>query len=237
MNSLTLNTGILALLAAALLASAPTAAAQQPVKEKLERMAAQRVAKSCHGCEIAAETRWMPNILARADSSRIRELRLPASELSRGYLTGEVTWERGGETQTSSVQLHIGVTASVPVATRRIGEGETLERGDYEMRRRDITRLRQLPAVSDSLLDRQASRMIGESDVILRTDINRPASVTPGDPVSLHYRGEGMAITIATTAREAKAPGEKIRLFSRETGKTYIAILINANEAEWERTL
>lgn len=237
MKPLTIRIGIPAILAA-LFAAVPAATAQQPVKEKLERMAADRVAERCPGCQITAEARWMPDILSRADSSGLRDLRLPASGLSRGYLSGEVTWEREGENRTSSVQFHIALTADVPVAIQRIGMGETLENGQFEMRRRDITNLRELPVWEPGTLQgKQASRMISEGDVILRTDISRPASVEPGDPVSMHYRGEGMAITIATTAREAKAPGEQIRLFSRETGKTYIAILINANEAEWERTL
>lgn len=213
------------------------AGAQQGVESRLERLTADRMEKICPDCEVSVETRWISDRLAGADSSEIGSVRLPATELPRGYLTAEVAMDGSGESP-ESVQLYVEVRKKVPVALRRIGSGESIDREFVEYREMDITMLRELPAGdSGDLEGKAAARFLPEGSVLLRSDIKLPAAVEPGDPITLIYRRNGMEIQISCTARQAKAAGESIRLYSRETGENYMGTLINANEAEWERTL
>lgn len=226
-------------IAAALLLTlhALPAGAQQGVEQKLERMAAGQLARLCPDCSVTVEARWIPDRLAEADTSEIGGLRLPASELPRGYLTAEVELE-SVENSSVQLQLHVSVRRKVPVAARRISAGEKLTAEIVRQRTMDLTRLRELPAdVPGALEGREAARLIQEGSVILRSDLRRPAAVEPGDPVTMIYRSGGMEIHLSCTARQARADGQSLRLYCSETGKDYVGILINSSKARWEKTL
>lgn len=211
--------------------------AQQGVEQKLERMAAEQVAHLCPDCTVRVETRWLPDRLAGSDTSEISGLRLPASELPRGYLTAEAELE-SEENSTAQLQLHVSVRRQVAVAARRIGAGEKITAEIVRQRTMDLTRLRELPAdLPDALEGREAARLIQEGSVILRSDLRRPAAVEPGDPVTMIYRSGGMEIHLSCTARQARADGQSVRLHCSETGKDYIGTLINSSKARWEKTL
>lgn len=211
------------------------AGAQQGVEQKLERMAAEQLARLCPDCSVRVEARWIPDRLAGSDTSEIGGLRLPASELPRGYLNAEAELD---SEENTAVQLHVSVKRKVPVATRRISAGEKITPEIVRQRTMDLTGLRELPAdLQGALEGREAARLIQEGSVILRSDLRRPASVEPGDPVTLIYRSGGMEIHLSCTARQARADGQSVRLHCSETGKDYVGTLINSSKARWEKTL
>jgi flagella basal body P-ring formation protein FlgA len=82
-----------------------------------------------------------------------------------------------------------------------------------------------------------ATRLLREGQVLRQTDVRAAWTVETGTAVQMSYRRGTLTLTLTCTAREPGTPGAIIRVYSRDTGTTYRARLLDATRAEWVETL
>ncbi|MGD8427247.1 MAG: flagellar basal body P-ring formation chaperone FlgA [Balneolaceae bacterium] len=212
--------------------------AQSAAKQKIRGLAVQQVLSFCPTCDVVVESKWMPAKIAQLDSTKIRGLQFTETGLPRGYQTATVFFIRDGSQSQERIQLFIRVNLKVLVTNRRIARNQTINETDLSWQTKDITRMHTLPVVSKSeIAGKAVSRMIPEGSMILESDLQKEPIVKAGDQVRLVYSQGGIEIAIDCTARQSKAKGEDIRLYSRETGKTYIGKVLTPSKIIWEKTL
>ena len=214
------------------------AAGDSEVEKKLKSLAKEQVKAECAACKVTVECKWIAPALASRSAHSISVLQFSNVGVPAGYVTAKVGVEGKGISASPSVQFYISVQQKLPVASRSIDRGAAITKRDLQWQWKDVSRLNRQPVGEVSAFEgKTAARMISKGNLIYPTDLLSVTSIKPGDSVSMLYGKEGVQIHINCTAREAKGVGEEIRLYSKETGRRYMAKIISENKIIWVRTL
>lgn len=211
---------------------------ESEVKEKLKLLALEQVNAKCAECKINVECKWIAPTLANASPASITALKFDKAGLPAGYVTAKAVLKGEGFSTKTTVQFFISVQQKLPIASSSINRGDVILEANLAWQWKDISRMNRQPISSvDFFKGKTTARMIRKGQVFYPSDLLAVASIKPGDQVSMEYGEAGVRIQINCIAREAKGVGEKIRLYSKETGQRYIAKIISKNKVIWERTL
>jgi flagella basal body P-ring formation protein FlgA len=118
------------------------------------------------------------------------------------------------------VRGSVSMPRQVPVVTRRIVPGETIEPGDIKLVAVDS---RQVPANAvldvDELVGVEPRWPISPLVPVTRAQVKVPRAVERGAPVSAHYRRSGIELTTQLVAMEAGTVGQLIALRNPASNK------------------
>lgn len=210
----------------------------QNSSELIEKLAHTKVSSICEECEIIVTPKWIPKKIQHLDSGQITSIQFRDTGLPRGYQTSKIYYREGGETRSKDVQLFIRIEKPLPVVNRRIERNEILSGDDIVFRLKEITRLQRMPLDSiEEIVNLSAAKVIQNGDLIYESDLQKVPVIKPGDVVEMVYTEGGVEVALSCNARQAKAKGEQIRLYSDKTRKTYIGKVINSTKVLWEKTL
>ncbi len=212
--------------------------AQYSSVEKIQELAHQEISTLCEECEAAVTPKWIPNSIESLGSQQITEVEFTQVGLPKGYQTVNVFFRENDEILSRDIQLHIQIEKPLPVSTRRIERNEMISEHDLVMQMTDITRLQRMPIDSkEQILNQSAAGLIKKGDIIYETSLQKKPVVRAGDQVKMIYAEGGVEVALHCNAREDKAKGENIRLYSEKTRKTYIGKVITSEKVLWEKTL
>jgi flagella basal body P-ring formation protein FlgA len=213
--------------------------AQSAAEQKIGGLATQQVLSFCSSsCEVEVKSKWMPDKIAGLDSAQIKQLQFNEVGLPKGYQTVNVFFADDGETKSAQMQLFVELKQKLPVVNKRIERNQTITQNDLTWRILDITRMKKFPiAKVEEITGKAAGRLISKGNVILNSDLQQAPIIEVGDNIQMVYREGGIEVALDCTARQARAKGEQIRVFSRETRKTYIGKVLTPSKVIWEKTL
>lgn len=212
--------------------------AQSVAEQKIGGLATQQVLSFCSTCQVEIESKWMPDEIARLDSTQIKQLQFSEVGLPKGYQNANVFFTDDGESKSAQVQLFVDLKRKLPVVNKRIERNQTITADDLTWRILDITRMKEFPIASiQKITGNAAGRLIPKGNVILNTDLQQVPIIEVGDNIKMVYRETGIEVALDCTARQARAKGEEIRVYSRETRKTYIGKVLTPSKVKWKKTL
>lgn len=210
---------------------------QATVENQLHKLAIEQIRSQCPTCDVQLETKWIPDEL-RSSAARVTLLRFEEVGLPRGYQTASVEYIRNGKAQTRQVQLYAEVKRKVPVVNKRIERNRTITPADVTWKRKDLSRMRKLPVLSlEEVTGKASAGIMQKGDAILPSDLQQIPVIAVGDNIRMIYQKDGVKLAMNCTARQAKARGERIRVYSDETRKTYIAKVLTPSKVIWKKTL
>lgn len=217
---------------------APQDSFTQNSSAQIEKLAHKKVSSICEECEIIVEPKWIPKKIQRLESGQITNIQFRDAGLPRGYQTSRIYYREAGEMRSEDVQLFIRIEKPLPVVNRRIERNEIISADDIVFRMTEITRLQRMPLDSkEEIVNLSAANVIQKGDLIYESDLQKVPVIKPGDVVEMVYTEGGVEVSLSCNARQAKAKGEQIRLYSDKTRKTYIGKVINSTKVLWEKTL
>lgn len=180
--------------------------------------------------------RWLPGTLTQSTSDEIIDLQLK-SNIER-YTVFEVAYMHRNRRQTVEIQLSVEIERQLPVASKRIMNGEMIESGDLEMRWISVPHDRgQLVSDEETLIGKTIRRTLVQGQPIRYADISSDLLVEAGDEVQLIFENEGIQIQITVEARQSGAQDEEISFYSHETRRSYRGKISGPGVAIWTRTI
>jgi flagella basal body P-ring formation protein FlgA len=207
-------------------------------EQKLKTLAAKKVKAECQSCKVTVECKWMSPSVSKANPEIISGLYFDKPGMPAGYATAKVAFDSAPPSANATVQFYVSVRQKLPVAAANIESGVAVSAADFIWQWKDVSRLNRKPVASeDYFKDKTASRMIREGHIFYTSDLLGATSIRPGDRVTMQYGEQGVQLQIACIAREAKGVGQRVRLYSKETGRRYLAKIVSNNEIIWIRTL
>lgn len=206
--------------------------------EKIEELAHRKVSSLCEECEIAVIPKWIPKRVQHLDSHQITEIQFTQVGLAGGYQTVRVFFRENGEMISRDVQLFIRIEKPLPVTARRIDRNEVISGADLVMRKTEITHLQRMPIDSkEKIVNQSAAGLIKKGEVVYASNLQKKPIIKAGDLVEMIYIEGGVEVALNCNAREDKAKGEDLRLYSEKTRKTYIGKVLTSKQVIWEKTL
>lgn len=206
-----------------------------PVEQKLEQLATQKVKAVCPSCKVTVQCKWIPEDVKKIPAQAIEGVQFSKPGIPNGYITADVLLN--DRSSNAKVQLYVDVQQKVPVAKKIITRGSTVEKGDFVWQWKDLAHLSQQPVKSAHYFEGKTTvRLIRKGHIFFASDLAGKASISPGDHVTMLYKQNGITIRLDCIARGMQKKN-RIRLYSKETGRTYMAKIINKHKTIWERTL
>lgn len=134
-----------------------------------------------------------------------------------------------GSTETAQVRLRIRRFADVVVAADRLGRFDALVSEQFEIKRMEVTNLREQPLTStDSLGGLRAARNIRRGDVITTRSIEPIPDIEAGGNVTIVYQDGPCTITAMGRSLQRGYRGETVRVRNVSSG-TIITAQIRDN--------
>lgn len=180
----------------------------------------------------------IPNILQDVQPEQISRIGYEGRGLPKGYVSFSVYFKRNGNSLDTRVQYLIDVWKQLPVAASRIESGQEVSPDLFTWQWVNITRLTGNHITDPGEFTGKVSeRIIKSGEPVRATDLKAPPVVQPGDQVSMKFQNGALVIDLTCTVRQDAAVGEKIRVYSEQTRKTYAVEVINQEEVKWIQTL
>lgn len=138
---------------------------------------------------------------------------------------------RGGdEIESHQVRLRISCYDDVLVSVDRIGRGEVLDAGSVELRRVDITDLREKPLKSvDEFAGLRAKRNLRRGQILTTGDLEPIPDVERGSEVQITFTEGLCVVTAPGQVLEAGAKGEFIRVRNKASKKIITARVVDGS--------
>ncbi len=182
--------------------------------------------------------KWVPEQFHDLEASQIHNVIYRGAGNPISYCMYQVSYDIGGLVKTANIQAFIKVEELLPVAVHRLESGRELQKEDVAWTLTDITKMTGKPVDQQSEMEGLVlSRIVNKGSILKWTDLRRKPVMMPGDEVTLIYNFKGIKIDMHCVARQSGAIGDRVRLYSRETGKTYVGKVIGAATAIWKGTL
>ncbi|MEX2462889.1 MAG: flagellar basal body P-ring formation chaperone FlgA [Balneolaceae bacterium] len=179
---------------------------------------------------------WLPGSLTQVSPEDIISFNLK-SNIER-YTIFEVAYKHRKSTQKVEIQLSIEIEKMLPVASKRIVNGDVIEVGDIDMRWVSVPHDRgQLVSEADLLHGKTIRRTLNNGQPIRYADISTDLIIEAGDEVQLIFENHGIQIHLTVEARQSGALDEEIKFYSSETKKRYEGKIVGPGAAIWKRTL
>ncbi len=117
----------------------------------------------------------------------------------------------------------------LPVLSRRIRPGDTIDKGDIEWVQFRADRV-QRSFIEDehSLIGMSAKRSIQSGQPIRTNDIQRPLTIKKGDVVTMKLQSGLMSLTVQARALQSGARGDTIRVSNTKSNAVIDAIVISS---------
>lgn len=180
--------------------------------------------------------RWIPNNLLRTQPSAITEVR-PEGAVER-YTSFSVTVKDGNRTRTTQIQLAVDMERRLPVAGRRIMNGESLTESDLQMSWVSVPTDRgQLVSKIEELTGKTVRRNLAQGQPIRHADVGSEYIIEGGDSIRIIYEESGVRIELTGEARQSGGQDDEIRVYSNETRKRYLGRVTGPGVVTWLRTL
>ncbi len=151
-----------------------------------------------------------------------------------GIYTIRVRISRGGETvEKGQVQLRIKRFAEVLVVADKINRHEKLCDQQFELRRTDVTSLREQPIISTAEIVGQRSKRNLRMGSILTTGAIEPVpDIDVGGEVTIAFTDDWGTITVPGRAMQAGWKGDRVRVKNLATGKVVLAQVVSGESVE-----
>lgn len=214
------------------------ARAQAEVRETIRQLAQKQIRVQCPDCSSEVTISWLPQALSQVPGRAISRLRFEEVGLPAGYQVASVRYEQSGQVRARQVQLHIRLQRNIPVANKRLQRNQRIAADDITWKRKDLSRMRARPVTSpEQIVGQTVGRMIQKGGVIWPSDLKKMPIVEAGDEVKIIYHTGGVQVALDGTARQARARGESIRVYSVKTRKVYIGKVLTSEKVIWQETL
>lgn len=186
------------------------------------------------------ELKWIPHSVKDNPATKVVSVKYAGrNKIPRGYEPFEITTRdslRGSKTD--RIQVYVAVERYLPVASRRIQRGDSINEENAHLTWIDVTRpVRDLVVSMQSVKGQVAGTIINAGDPFTLNNIRTTPVVFAGETISLLYNPGGIQVQLTCVARQDGAIGDKIRLYSQETGKIYLGEVVNKSTVKWKSTL
>lgn len=182
--------------------------------------------------------KWVPEQFHEIEAGQVREVTYRGTGKPISYCLYRVSYDVNGLVKTANVQAYIKVEELLPVAVQRLLSGRALQKNDVDWRWIDITKMTGKPVEKQTEMQGLVlNRIVNKGSVLKWTDLRRKPVMRSGDEVTLIYNFKGIKIDMHCVSRQSGAIGDRVRLYSRETGKTYVGEVTGTATAIWKGTL
>ncbi|HYW34256.1 MAG TPA: flagellar basal body P-ring formation chaperone FlgA [Balneolaceae bacterium] len=214
------------------------AEAASGIRQKIKTLAAKKVKSECPSCKVTVECKWISPTIAKKSPAAVKKIAFSKPGLPAGYVATKIVFKSGKNPPDSQAQLHISVRRKLPVAQKMLKKGSSISVQDIAWQWKDISRLTRTPVSNRKYFkEKTTTRLIQKGQLFFPSDLAGSGEIKAGDHVTMRYSKGGVRINIDCTARETKKAGQKIRLYSKETSRLYIAKIISKNKIIWVKTL
>lgn len=182
--------------------------------------------------------KWIPRALRRVNPSEIDTIKFTGNGIPRGYEMVTVQYQKAARVEETKVQVLIEVQERLPVTRYRLEGEQPVSSRDLVMQWVNTTKM-QGPFIRDvnHLEGKVTSHIVRNGVPLSMHDIKHKPVIESGHTVEMIFINGGVKIVINGIARQSGAKGELIRLYSKETRKTYLAKVLGPDRAQWEKTL
>ena len=182
--------------------------------------------------------RYIPNELDKVSPKEVRSVDLTGQNMPEGYALAKVKYGSGSRKSLAQIQLFVDVWQQLLVPKERIMPRQKLTPDMFEMSWVRTTRLHGSYLKSfDSLKGKVSGRLLPAGKPIPPTGVRNTPIIKFGDTVTLKYQQNGLLLSLSCIARQSGAKGERIKVYCKDTRKTYEASVIDASTVKWEKTL
>jgi flagella basal body P-ring formation protein FlgA len=148
----------------------------------------------------------------RADKCELWWMELPARSRAWGPIRLAVRCPSNPRLN-QIVSVHVGVTASVLVATRDLMAGHPLEFGDWKPMNVDLSKWpTELVEAEQAVMGKQLVRNVAVGQPFLLNDLRSIAVIKSGDQVKLNFVGTGFSIDAMAVSMANAAVGDTVRV-------------------------
>lgn len=184
----------------------------------------------------SVSARWMPGSLLALQPGDILSVQ-PKGAVDR-YTHFEVSYRAGNRNRSSQVQLSVDIERKLPVASRRILNGEQISAADLELRWVSVPNDRGQLVDEATLIDgKTIRRNLVKGQPVRHADVSSEFLIDAGDSVKMIFEDQGVRIELTGEARQSGAQDDEIRIYSNETRKRYLGRVIGPGVVQWQRTL
>lgn len=174
----------------------------------------------------------LPGSLAERDCSELDINRPQQSEPPLGRLSYSLACTAPKRWQSRAV-AQVKLWLPLVVATRTLERGEVLSADMLSIQPQEVSTLRHgLEFSAAPLLGMTIKRRISAGDVVSRHLLQAAYLVQKGAQVTLHYRGDGFAVSTSAIALSDGVLGERISVQNISSGKVLDAIVTAENNVE-----
>lgn len=180
--------------------------------------------------------RWIPGSLQRIDPGQIRSV-VPEGSVER-FTNFKVSYMEKSNLKSAQVQLMVDTERKLPVANRRIANGEIIREDDMDLRWVSVPYDRgQLVEKVADVSGKTIRRTLSDGEPVRYADISSEYLVEAGDTIQLLFEQNGLRVVIESEARQSGAKDEIITIYSKETRKRYMGKVDGPGIAIWTGTL
>lgn len=204
--------------------------------QRIEHQLVQEYGKDTYRFDVSL--RYLPDSFRDVTPAQITNIKLSRPGLPSGYAMAEVTFTSHGQAGQGQVQFFVDVWEQLPVPRERIMPNKPLDTLQFKTSWIKMTRLQgnYLKEIN-SIEGKVSERLLSAGKPVPVSSIHNPPVINFGDNITLEYHDKGIFLRLLCVARQPGSPGERIRVYCKETRKTYIATVINASKVKWEKTL
>ena len=182
--------------------------------------------------------RYIPSELENVSPGQIRSIRLTDPNVPSGYAVAKVRYNKGNRNSLAQIQLFVDVWQQLLVPKERIMPGQKLSPDMFQMNWVRTTRLQGIYLRNPGIVKGKVSkRLLPAGKPIPPRGIQDTPVIDFGNTVTLEYQQNGLLLSLSCVARQPGAKGDRIKVYCKDTRKTYEAKVINASTVKWEKTL
>lgn len=147
-----------------------------------------------------------------------------------GLFTILVTIERDDmPSLRGQIRMRIKRFAEVLVATDRITRHALLGSNNFELKRMNVTSLRQQPVRSfERIADHRSKRMLRKGDILTTGAVEPVPDIDVGEEVTITYSDHWGTITVPGRVMQTGWAGKKIRVKNKASGKIVLARVVDS---------
>lgn len=182
--------------------------------------------------------RYIPTELENVSPGQIRNVKLTDPNMPSGYAVAKVRYNNGNRNSQAQIQLFVDVWKQLLVPKERVMPRQKLSPDMFQMSWVRATRLQGIYLKNfNAIRGKVSKRLLPAGKPIPPRGIQDPPIIDFGNTVTLQYKQNGLLLSLSCVARQPGAKGDRIKVYCKDTRKTYEAEVINASTVKWEKTL
>ncbi len=176
--------------------------------------------------EIEILTNHLKSADVSADQLQLRPLS-PKEPLG-SFTVEAAVYDGNREIESAPVRMNIRRYADVAIAIDRLNRHTELTEAHVELRRMDVTNLRERAVTSfDELTNRRARRNLMKGSIITSGDVEAIPDIDIGREVRIVYIDGALKVSVPGIAMQAGAAGDYIRIRNKTSGKVIMARVVD----------